>query len=258
MLFGASLFAIVLLRYLITAVSYRAILNRAFKSTVHRNTKTLQVRKEVRWSIASSVIFAVLSVITYYFFQHGYTQVYVNVSERSVVYFIASIPIFLILYESYYYWLHRWMHHPSIFKIVHRVHHESIEPTVFTSFSFHPLEAVLQFIFIPIAICIIPIHYYALGIVLMILTVSAVINHGGVEIFPATLIRHPIGKWLIGSTHHDLHHKEFRTNFGLYLTIWDKMMKTENQSFEKQFERNKERISLSQSPRHRSTDGQRR
>jgi Delta7-sterol 5-desaturase len=257
-LFGVSLFAIVLLRYFITAVSYRAVLNHVFPSTLQRRIKTVQVRKEVLWSIISSMIFAVLSVITFYFFQQGYTQIYVAISERSLSYFILSIPLFLILYETYYYWLHRWMHRPSIFKIVHRVHHQSIEPTVFTSFSFHPIEAVLQFIFIPIAICIIPIHYYALGIVLMILTVSAVINHAGVEIFPAKFIRHPLAKWLIGSTHHDLHHKEFRTNFGLYLTIWDKVMKTENRNFEKQFERNKKMISRSQSQRHPSTGDQRR
>jgi Delta7-sterol 5-desaturase len=120
------------------------------------------------------------------------------------------------------------------------VHHQSLEPTVFTSFAFHPLEAMFQFIFIPIAIIVFPIHYYALGIVLSIWTLSAVINHAGVEVFPKHFIKHPIGKWMIGSTHHDLHHKEFRTNFGLYLTFWDKWMKTENENFPKKFEANKE------------------
>jgi Delta7-sterol 5-desaturase len=102
-----------------------------------------------------------------------------------------------------------------------------------------------------------PIHYYALGIVLMIMTVSAVINHAGVEIFPRKFINHPIGKWLIGSTHHDLHHKYFTTNFGLYLTFWDKLMKTENEKFEKQFELNKTLLIRSQSPHRQSADDQR-
>jgi sterol desaturase/sphingolipid hydroxylase (fatty acid hydroxylase superfamily) len=210
------------------------------------------------WSALSSLIFAGLSVITFYFYQQGFTQVYTKISDRSILYFIASIALFMILYESYYYWLHRWMHSPSIFKIVHKVHHQSIHPTVFTSFSFHPLEAVLQFIFIPIAIILIPIHYYALGIVLTIWTISAVVNHAGVEIFPKNFTRHPIGKWMIGSTHHDLHHKEFRTNFGLYLTFWDRWMKTENLKFEKQFEENKRLLSQSQSPHHQSLDDPRK
>lgn len=209
------------------------------------------------WSTISSVIFTVLAVATFYLFQLGYTRVYIDWSYHSVTYFLFSIVLLLFLYETYYYWLHRWMHRPSVFKVVHKVHHQSMQPTVFTSFSFHPLEALLQFIFIPVAIMIIPIHYFGLGIVLMIMTLSAVINHAGVEIFPKNFTNHSVGKWLIGSTHHDLHHKEFRSNYGLYLTLWDKWMKTENENFEKEFRSNKGKTTQSQSPHHRSTDDQR-
>jgi Delta7-sterol 5-desaturase len=255
--FTVTIFAIVLVRYALTALSYDFFITRILKITF-KNPGKVQIRKEVIWSVISSGIFAVLSVATFLLFQKGYTKIYTEITARSTGYFIFSIATFLLLYETYYYWLHRWMHHPRIFKIVHKVHHQSLSPTVFTSFSFHPFEAVLQFIFFPIVIMIIPIHYYALGTVLMIMTVSAVINHAGVEIFPKAFINHPVGKWLIGSTHHDLHHKEFKTNFGLYLTFWDKWMKTENPKFEQQFELNKNLLSQSQSPHRPSADDQRR
>lgn len=68
-----------------------------------------------------------------------------------------------------------------------------------------------------------PLHYAVLLATLMIMTVSAVINHSGIEIFKSKVSKH-----LIGSTHHDLHHEEFKTNYGLYFTWWDKWMKTES------------------------------
>lgn len=238
--FIASVLVVLLVRYFGTAIIYDAVIRNIYDFKV-RSHKRPQLKREVIWSIISSLIFTVMAVATFYLYQRGHTKVYIEMSTYSILYFAVSIPLYLILYETYYYWLHRWMHLPSVFRIVHRVHHQSIEPTVFTSFAFHPMEAILQFIFLPLIIMIVPIHYYALGIVLMIWTVSAVMNHAGAEIFPTSFIQHPVGKWLIGSTHHDLHHKEFKTNYGLYLTFWDKWMKTESKNFERQFVRNKKR-----------------
>ena len=49
-----------------------------------------------------------------------------------------------MIHETYYYWLHRWMHLPHIYKYVHKAHHESLTTTAWTSFSFHPIESFLQ------------------------------------------------------------------------------------------------------------------
>jgi hypothetical protein len=45
---------------------------------------------------------------------------------------------------------------------------------------------------------------------------------------PQNFQRHLFGKWLIGATHHSLHHKQFKYNYGLYFTFWDKWKKTES------------------------------
>jgi len=215
--------AIVFLRYFAIAWLYKIILSVSSRS--NRNdfgSKKTQIMKEIRWSFLSSLMFALLSALGLWAYQRGLTVIYDDVSAYPTWYLFSSPVLFLLLYETYYYWLHRWMHRPSIFKFVHKVHHESHRPTVFTSFSFHPLEAFLQFLFFPLVVFVIPFHYMVLLTVLMILTLSAVINHSGVEIFRKKfLTRH-----LIGSTHHDLHHTEFQTNFGLYLTWWDRLMKT--------------------------------
>jgi len=240
LLFAGSLFLIVLIRYLLFSVLYNSALKRFMgrKRPSMSKSDRKQWRKEIAWSACSSLIFAVLSTATYWLYTNGFTKIYTDISDYSMWYFTASIALILVLYETYYYWLHRWMHLPKIYKIVHRVHHDSVNTSVFTSFSFHPLEALLQFLFIPLILITIPIHYYALGIVLIIMTVSAIVNHAGTEIYPKNFHKHFLGRWLIGATHHDLHHKTFRSNFGLYFTFWDRWMKTESEKFPSEFEKN--------------------
>jgi lathosterol oxidase len=240
LLFASSVFAVVFFRYLLLSSSYHFITRILVRSTKRKFNRPIpmQWKKEIRWSILSAVVFTCLGGGGLWLYQNGYTRIYDDIGSYPIFYFIISMVLMLISYETYYYWLHRWMHKPGVFRHVHKVHHDSVVTSVFTSFSFHPLEAILQFLFLPVFVMIIPIHIYALGIVLTIWTVSAIINHASVEIFPKRFYRHPVGKWLIGATHHDLHHKEFRTNFGLYFTFWDRWMKTESKNYSSRFRTN--------------------
>ena len=62
------------------------------------------------------------------------------------------------------------------------------------------------------------------------MTFSSVINHLDIEIYPKNP-NNILTKWVIGATHHSLHHKQFKYNFGLYFTFWDKIEKTESPIF---------------------------
>jgi sterol desaturase/sphingolipid hydroxylase (fatty acid hydroxylase superfamily) len=188
--------------------------------------KGAQIKRELTWASISSLVFAILCTLSVILYNRGWTALYKDIHRYSLIYLILSPIVVLVAYETYYYWLHRFMHNRSIYRFVHKVHHESIEPTVFSAFSFHPLEAFLQFIFFPLIIVLIPLHIGALAIVFTVLTVSAMINHAGVEVYgKGWVIKH-----IIGSSHHDLHHREFKTNFGLNLTWWDKAMKTSSKN----------------------------
>ena len=223
-MFIVSLVAVIFARYLVVAIMYKVVLNliaRTLRNSFKENSH--QIKREIKWAFLSSIVFTALCAVSLFLYQYNLTAIYTQVDEYSVMYFVLSPILVLSLYESYYYWLHRWMHTPPIFKIVHKVHHESSKPTVFTAFSFHPLEAFLQFLFFPLIIIIIPIHLSMLGFVFALLTVCAVINHGGFEIYSARIRKH-----VIGAAHHDRHHRDFRKNFGLTFTWWDKLMNTES------------------------------
>jgi sterol desaturase/sphingolipid hydroxylase (fatty acid hydroxylase superfamily) len=123
------------------------------------------------------------------------------------------------------------MHLPKVFRIVHKVHHDSNITSPWTAFSFHPYEGIFQAMFLPAVLLFLPLHLYVLVFQLTIMTLSSVINHLDIEIYPANFYKHPIGKWLIGASHHSLHHKQFKYNYGLYFTFWDKWKRTESPSY---------------------------
>lgn len=222
--FVMSLVVIVFLRYLFFAWAYKTVIEWLTESSRNKFTgNQKQIRREILWAFVSTLVFVGLACIGWWLYQQGVTRVYEETSRYPLWYLIVSPLLLLVLYETYYYWLHRWMHSPKVFRIVHRIHHESVHPTVFTSFAFHPLEAFLQLVFFPIIILLIPFHYITLFTVFTIMSVSAVVNHSGVEIFRNRFLL----KHVISATHHDVHHRHFNHNFGLYFTWWDKWMKTE-------------------------------
>ena len=98
----------------------------------------------------------------------------------------VSVLVYLVLHDTWFYWTHRWMHRPRLFKIAHAVHHASRPPTAWAAMSFHPLEAVTGAVVIPVLVFVVPIHIAALGVVLAVMTLMGVTNHMGWEMFPET------------------------------------------------------------------------
>ncbi|MEZ4905104.1 MAG: sterol desaturase family protein [Spirosomataceae bacterium] len=233
-IFGRYVLIASLFHYLFK-VKYRAYFQA--REVNARPRKSAQHWREIRLSLLTSFMFALIGTAMLIAWQLNLTLIYLNFSEYPIWWFIVSILIVLFLHESYYYWLHRWMHHPRIYKWVHKAHHDSITTSAWTSFSFHPIESVLQAIFLPILLFIIPIHYYAIGIILLIMTTTSVINHLNTELYPRDFHRHWFGRWWIGATHHSLHHSQFKYNFGLYFTFWDKWAGTESPDYEPLFEK---------------------
>lgn len=240
---GAALvFAVVIGRYLLIAGLFHAIFYLWFpnkwkqRKINSRNYKPGQFKKEVKWSTITALIFAFSGALTVLLWQKGFTKVYIDVNEYPLWWLPISLFVAMILHETYYYWLHRWMHHPKIFRVVHKVHHDSNITSPWTAFSFHPLEGIFQAIFLPLLILFLPMHLYVILVQLTIMTFSSVINHLDIEIYPKGFHRNFFGRWMIGATHHSLHHKQFRYNYGLYFTFWDKWKKTESPEYENLFE----------------------
>lgn len=229
-----TLSLIIFIRYLITAGMYHFLV---FKSLKNRQSPRIlqsqefssdQMKSEVIRSGISSLLLSGIAVLMLGLYLNDFTLIYEDWSDYPIWYHPFGIILILILQDTYYYWLHRWMHIPSVFRIVHKWHHDSIHTNSMTSFSFHPIETLLQGVLFPILIVLIPLHLYCLIFILILMTISAIINHGAVEIYPKSERLGWIQKWIIGATHHDLHHRKFLFNYGLYFTFWDRIMGTEH------------------------------
>ncbi len=236
-----GLLVILMARYFLVAGLFQLFFNVwNNKKWSHRklSSNKIPVRQyyvELKWSVVTSLIFAVVSAFAIVIWQKGYTKVYVSLSDYGWIYLPVSLALYMLLHETYYYFLHRWMHRPAVFKLIHKTHHASKTTSAWTAFSFHPIEGFLQAIILPITILLIPIHIYVLLLLLVIMTFSSAINHLEIEIYPAWFQNNFLGKWIIGATHHSLHHKQFKYNFGLYFTFWDKIKKTESPLYGKLF-----------------------
>lgn len=187
-----------------------------------------QLRREIRWSVITATCFAFMGTVLLLLFQLGYTRIYTNISDYPLWWLPLSLVISLLIDETFYYWVHRWMHRPAVFRKIHRIHHQSSISSPWTAFTFHPLEGMLLSLPMIFTILFIPLHFSVILVQLTIMTFSSVINHLDIEIYTEKLRKHWMGKWLIGATHHAHHHKQFKYNFGLYFTFWDKFRKTES------------------------------
>lgn len=233
---------IVFLRYIVLSGIYLRFIYiplsvKGSKRILSPKIKLSQRNKEIFWSGISSILFGLVGVLMIMAWQYGYTKIYTTTSDYPVWYLLVSFILAALVHETYYYWLHRILHHPKLFRWIHKTHHDSVTTSVWTSFSFHPLESLLQAVVIPIIVIIIPMHIYVLLAFLAFMTISAIINHAGVEIFPSESHKHWLGKYFIGATHHDQHHRKYLFNYGLYFTIWDKWMGTESLDYSEKFEK---------------------
>jgi lathosterol oxidase len=184
------------------------------------------VRKEIRYSTMTLMIYCITSWLVFYWEKAGITKIYRDVHQYSYAYFMVSIVIMIMVHDAYFYWTHRFMHLPKIFNWIHKTHHLSNNPTPWASFSFHPLEAIISVGIIPIIVLFIPCHSFALFLFLSFMTLINVMGHLGYETFPTWLRNDRIGKWQNTSTNHNVHHEHLHHNFGLYFTFWDRLMDT--------------------------------
>jgi sterol desaturase/sphingolipid hydroxylase (fatty acid hydroxylase superfamily) len=232
LLYGGIL-GILLIRYFFMSGLYYGVFHLLFKERYKNRVLTRkmptrkQIKRELKLSIYSTFVFGAVTIGLIWLWQEGYTKIYLDPFEYPLWYMPVSIVIFLLLHDTYYYWLHKWMHQYRWLIKVHNAHHQSVNTTVWTSFSFHPVESFLQAVIVPILLVIVPMHFIAILIVLLIMTISAIINHAGVEVYPGKKSFDKFRKYVIGATHHDIHHRRANKNFGLYFTFWDRLMKTE-------------------------------
>ncbi|WP_265571365.1 sterol desaturase family protein [Sphingomicrobium nitratireducens] len=218
--------AIVAVRYLVSSGLFAAWTARRFPGRLAGQGK--QVRMEIAYSLASAAIYGFPAGLVAWGWQaRGWTKIYTDWDAMPLWWPPVSVLVYLALHDTWFYWTHRAMHWPPLFKRVHAVHHASRPPTAWAAMSFHPWEAVTGAVVIPALVFLVPIHAAMLLLVLTVMTVMGVTNHMGWELFPRGLVHGLFGRGLITASHHELHHQKYRCNYGLYFRFWDHLCGTD-------------------------------
>ncbi len=236
------IFLIHCIPYVITTVFFYILfyilLKQSFKNRKiqKKEVETKLIKHEIKNSLLSILLFSVFIFIIFYSPLITYSKIYTKISDYSIGYFIATIAVMLIAQDTWFYWAHRLMHHKFIFKYIHLVHHKSTNPTPFAAYSFHPIEALFESLIFYIVLFIIPIHPLALTIAVYLSLLINAYGHLGYEIFPKSIRRTLLFKIINSSVYHNMHHKNFKGNYGLYFRFWDRIMGTEFKDYEDKFD----------------------
>ncbi|MBI1392845.1 MAG: fatty acid hydroxylase [Alphaproteobacteria bacterium] len=187
-----------------------------------------EFQHEITMSIISSAIYAIAGALVFLAWQAGGTAIYADIGGvAGIAYIPASILFYLFLHDTYFYWTHRAMHTPALFRATHLTHHKSRQPTAWAAFSFHPWEAAISAWLLPLTTFFVPIHEGAVLFLLVFMTYCSVANHAGWEVLPRRWLETPVGRRLITASHHNVHHTNYRTNYGLYFRFWDLLCGTD-------------------------------
>jgi Delta7-sterol 5-desaturase len=230
---GVFIFLVTFLRYLIIAglaflgFYYFFKNNSYFPKLQALFPKSKDYWREIRYSFFTCIIFGIVGWVAYKTPFYHYTLAYENISDKPIWYFWVSIVLMIFLHDTYFYWTHRLIHHKTLFKHFHGLHHKSHNPSPWAAFAFDPLEAVVNGCFQLVLMLVIPSHLYAIAIFYLISMIVNVYGHLGYELYPKSIHTHWLGRWINTSTAHNYHHHYGRGNYGFYFTFWDKMMGTE-------------------------------
>lgn len=236
-LYWLVFWGIILVRYfLVAGTTYLFFYSFENKFDVEsRLLRKKSIKQDIQLSVLAAIVLAVCAAFVMFSYDWGLTRLYSSLNLYGLWYLGGSFIGILFLQDTCFYFIHRLLHHPKIFKQLHSGHHYSRQPTPWTSFALDPPEAFLQGLFLLVVVFIIPLHFLVLIGLLLTMTLWAVLNHLGLELFDSFLARHWLGRWLIASTYHSMHHQNYQVHYGLYFTFWDRLLDTYDSSYESNF-----------------------
>lgn len=148
---------------------------------------------------------------------------------------------YFITFDTWFYWLHRWMHNEPFYRWIHKLHHRSTAPNMLTTLSVHPLESFINGGWMVIFVTLFSVHDASLALIGPTNIIMGLYVHSGYEFLPRWWNKSWLTKWFITATFHDQHHKYFTANFGGYTTVWDRICGTVRPKFEADFVKIKDR-----------------
>ena len=175
------------------------------------------IPREIRMSVLSLAVMSAMSTPAEVAVQLGYGKVYYHPAQYGYLYLAISPFLFLAFSDFLIYFIHRGLHHPSIYKYIHKPHHSFINTSPFAAFAFHPMDGYMQGMSYQVFIFFLPFHSAVHLISLVVVSCWTINIHDRITLgIPG----------VNGAAHHTIHHTTFKSNYGQYTTVWDRLCGT--------------------------------
>jgi len=237
-LFGMSAIRYVLIAGLPFIVFYKVLTQWFSKSKIQkRHADISDFKREIWHSMQTSAVLGAVGFIALFTPFKNHTLIYTDINQYPLWWIPLSLAFSLIIHDTYFYWMHRLLHHKRLFKLTHLVHHQSTNPTPWASYSFHFIEAWTEGAILFVMVLLMPVHPLTIILFTVIGFMINVYGHLGYEVAPRWFRHSFLFEVLNTSIHHNLHHSKFKGNYGLYFRIWDRLMGTEHPDYVKDYDR---------------------
>jgi len=227
----AGIYAILVGTYLTSCVIVDR-LNRRAPKIQNRLISAAQVQRDRRQSLLSlGVIAALFGAGQWSYWSLGWGFA----APTSLIGTALSLIGSLVLFDAWFYWLHRLIHKRPLYRAIHQWHHMTIAPVTWSNNSDRLVDNLFLQSYWLVAHFLFPVAPLALLVHKLYDQVTGVVGHSGYE--------HG-GNWcwppspLVAVTHHDQHHRFFRCNYATHFTWWDRMMGTLHPQHDAELRRN--------------------
>ena len=103
------------------------------------------------------VIFSANGALIFAGIKAGVLRMYFDIPEHGWAYAGLSLLVLVLAHDTWFYWTHRLMHRRGLFRWTHLAHHRSVAPTPWAAYSFAPAEALVQAVFLPLILLVLPL-----------------------------------------------------------------------------------------------------
>lgn len=185
---------------------------------------------EIRQAVNAMPFIALLTTPVFLAEVRGYSRLYDSpVDGPGTWYTWCQIPFFLIFTDFCIYFIHRGLHHPSIYKHMHKAHHKWIMPSPYASVAFHPVDGFLQSVPYHLYPFLFPLQKFTYLALYLFVQIWTVLIHDGEYVANGTILN--------GAACHTMHHLYFNYNYGQYTTLWDRLLGSYRKPNEELFRR---------------------
>ena len=176
-----------------------------------------QVHDNMFWTLVSGVgIWTLFEVLFFWSAANGHAPL-LSLAEAPV-WFVLWFLLIPLWSSFHFYWIHRLLHWPPLYRAAHSLHHRNVNVGPWTGISMHPVEHVLYFssVLIHFVVPSDPVHVL---FHLYVQALSPAFSHSGFD----GLLVGDRRRMKLGDFFHQLHHRYFECNYGTAEVPWDRL-----------------------------------